>query len=67
MTSEPWTRAEQINYATFGTKEAPKEWNDAWVAVRDLAKATNCPLGTSIFTHFNNLITAYHHASMSVD
>lgn len=63
----PWTRQEQINYATFGTKVAPPEWGAAWEAVRALAKATNAPLGISIFDHFNKLLSAYHHASMSVD
>lgn len=65
--SEPWTRAEQINYSTFGTKEAPPEWAAAWKALRELAKATNCPLGYNVRDHFNRLADAEHAASMSVD
>lgn len=65
--SAPWTRREQINYATFGTRTEPPEWGAAWEAVRALAKVTNAPLGTSIFAHFNKLLDAHHDASMSVD
>ncbi len=62
-----WTRSEQINYSTFGTREAPREWVEAWNAVLQLAKATDCPKGSNIFDHFNKLLERYHHASMSVD
>jgi hypothetical protein len=66
--SKPWTRQEQINYATFGTKEAPMEWDMAWRAIGDLALATGMKPGEgTIFTHFNKLLDRYHHASMSVD
>lgn len=67
MSTEPWTRDEQVNYATFGTKEAPEEWHAAWRAVGDLARATGHVPGTSIFDHFNKLLASYEHASMSVD
>lgn len=65
--SEPWTRQEQINYSVFRTKTAPPEWGAAWEAVRKLATATGCPLGTSIFDHFNKLLEAHTAASISVD
>ena len=65
--SEPWTRKQQINYATFGTLDEPPAWGHAWEAVRLLASATNCPLGTSIFAHFNKLLDHHHSASLSVD
>ncbi len=67
--SEPWTRAEQVNYAVFGSKKAPPQWGHAIHAISELALATgyvHTP-GYDIFKHFTDLRKRYEHASMSVD
>ncbi len=65
--SEPWTRAEQINYATFGTKEAPPEWDAAREAIFALCRVTDWETGIHYLVHFNRLCEREHHAEMSVD
>ncbi len=67
MTDAPWTRAEQINYATFGTKEAPPEWDAAQDAIRALNRVTEWKVGVFYLDHFMKIVERYHHAEMSVD
>lgn len=67
--TEPWTRQEQINYSTFGTKEAPPEWAAVWKALQQFAHNTNYEYspGMDVLKHFLKFHERHTAAEMSVD